>query len=127
MLVFNTLPGLFIGIAVSLVLLLYRASRPNVAVLGRLPSGEWVDTARSDAAEAEPGDAPRAAAVAGIFGAALLSVPWLGLAPALGVAGGLVTLLFSGPHRPVRAVATAVGLWLIAFLLFGKLLGLPLP
>ena len=69
----------------------------------------------------------RAAAVAGIFGAALLSVPWLGLAPALGVAGGLVTLLFPGTQRPARAVATAVGLWLIAFLLFGKLLGLPLP
>ena len=72
-------------------------------------------------------DAPRAAAVAGIFGAALLSVPWLGLAPALGLAGGLVTLLFPGTQRPARAVATAVGLWLIAFLLFGKLLGLPLP
>ena len=36
-LVFDTLPGLFIGIAVSLVLLLYRASRPRVAVLGRVP------------------------------------------------------------------------------------------
>ena len=34
-LVFDTLPGLFIGIAVSLLLLLYRASRPNVAVLAR--------------------------------------------------------------------------------------------
>ena len=54
-LVFDTLPGLFIGISVSLVLLLYRASRPNVAVLGRLPTGEWVDAARSDAAEAQPG------------------------------------------------------------------------
>ena len=54
-LVFDTLPGLFIGIAVSLVLLLYRASRPNVAVLGRLASGVWVDTVRSDAAETEPG------------------------------------------------------------------------
>jgi SulP family sulfate permease len=37
-LVFDTLPGLFIGIAVSLVLLLYRASRPYVAVLARTPS-----------------------------------------------------------------------------------------
>ncbi|HEV2894898.1 MAG TPA: SulP family inorganic anion transporter, partial [Actinomycetota bacterium] len=35
-LVFDTLPGLFIGIAVSL-LLLYRASRPHVAVLGQVP------------------------------------------------------------------------------------------
>ena len=54
-LVFDTLPGLFIGISTSLVLLLYRASRPNVAELGRLPSGEWVDRARSDDAAAEPG------------------------------------------------------------------------
>jgi SulP family sulfate permease len=54
-LVFDTLPGLFIGISMSLVLLLYRASRPNVAVLGRLPSGEWVDRARSDAAEPQAG------------------------------------------------------------------------
>jgi high affinity sulfate transporter 1 len=36
-LVFDTLPGLFIGIAVSMILLLYRASRPRIAVLGRVP------------------------------------------------------------------------------------------
>ena len=54
-LVFDTLPGLFIGISTSLVLLLYRASRPNVAELGRLPSGDWVDRARSDDAAPEPG------------------------------------------------------------------------
>jgi MFS superfamily sulfate permease-like transporter len=36
-LVLDTLPGLFLGIAISLVLLLYRASRPRVAVLGRVP------------------------------------------------------------------------------------------
>ncbi|MCW2984074.1 MAG: sulfate transporter [Conexibacter sp.] len=39
-LVFDTLPGLFIGIGVSLVLLLFRASRPHVAVLGRVPGTE---------------------------------------------------------------------------------------
>ena len=44
-LVFDTLPGLFIGIAVSLILLLYRASRPRVAVLGRVPgtSDQYAD------------------------------------------------------------------------------------
>ena len=36
-LVFDTLPGLFIGIAVSILLLLYRASRPHIAVLGHVP------------------------------------------------------------------------------------------
>jgi len=47
-LVFDTLPGLFIGIAVSLLLLLYRASRPYVAVLGRVPGSrnQFGDTAR---------------------------------------------------------------------------------
>ena len=53
-LIFDTLPGLFIGIGVSLLLLLYRASRPHVAVLGRVPSGHWVDLERGDA-EAQPG------------------------------------------------------------------------
>ena len=36
-LIFDTLPGLFIGIGVSLLLLLYRASRPHVAELGAVP------------------------------------------------------------------------------------------
>ena len=36
-LVFDTLPGLFIGIGVSVLLLVYRASRPHIAVLGRDP------------------------------------------------------------------------------------------
>jgi sulfate permease, SulP family len=46
-LVFDTLPGLFIGIADSLLLLLYRVSRPHTAVLGRVPGsdGRWADTA----------------------------------------------------------------------------------
>ena len=35
--IFETLAGLFIGIGVSLLLLVYRASRPYVAVLGRTP------------------------------------------------------------------------------------------
>ena len=43
--VFDTLPGLFIGIAVSLVLLLYRASRPRIATLGEIPGsgGSYAD------------------------------------------------------------------------------------
>ena len=46
-LVFDTLPGLFIGIGVALLLLLYRASRPNVAELGELPTpGEYGDLDR---------------------------------------------------------------------------------
>lgn len=35
--VFDTLPGLFIGIGASLVLLLYRASRPHITPLGLVP------------------------------------------------------------------------------------------
>ncbi|MET0771491.1 MAG: SulP family inorganic anion transporter [Candidatus Limnocylindrales bacterium] len=39
-LIFDTLPGLFIGIAVSLILLLYRAYRPHIATLGLVPGSE---------------------------------------------------------------------------------------
>jgi SulP family sulfate permease len=54
--VFDTLPGLFIGIGVSLLLLLYRASRPHVARLGRLPGGDgaYVDLKREP--DARPPD-----------------------------------------------------------------------
>jgi high affinity sulfate transporter 1 len=47
-LVFEALPGLFIGIAISLGLLVYRVSRPHVAVLGRVPGarGHWADLDR---------------------------------------------------------------------------------
>lgn len=46
--VFDILPGLFIGISVSLILLLYRSSRPNVTRLGELDSqpGHWGDLTR---------------------------------------------------------------------------------
>ncbi len=53
-LIFDTLPGLFIGIGVSLTLLLYRSSRPRVSVLvrvddtsaGAVAGGVWVDVER---------------------------------------------------------------------------------
>ncbi len=49
-LVFDTLPGLVIGIAVSMTLLLYRASRPHLTRLVRIPDtdrpGLWVDADR---------------------------------------------------------------------------------
>jgi SulP family sulfate permease len=58
-LVFDTLPGLVIGIVVSLVLLLYRSSRPHVAELGRVPGapGQFGDIDRhpEDEAEADVG------------------------------------------------------------------------
>ena len=56
-LVFDTLPGLFIGIAVSLLLLLYRASRPHVAVLGRVPgtTDQFVDVERHPENQPVPG------------------------------------------------------------------------
>lgn len=48
-LVFDTLPGLFIGIGISLLTLLYRSSRPHVATLVRRPGAEavWVDHDRA--------------------------------------------------------------------------------
>ena len=47
-LVFDTLPGLFIGIGVSMLLLVYRVSRPNMAELGRVPGAhhQWTDLRR---------------------------------------------------------------------------------
>ncbi|HEY9312868.1 SulP family inorganic anion transporter [Williamsia sp.] len=41
-LVFDTLPGLVIGIAVSMLLLLYRVSRPHVVTLAKRGS-QWID------------------------------------------------------------------------------------
>jgi sulfate permease, SulP family len=55
-LVFDTLPGLLLGVAASMVLLLYRAARTNVAVLGRDPAGgRWNDLARHPANDTTPG------------------------------------------------------------------------
>ena len=56
-LLFDTLPGLFIGIGVSILLLLYRASRPHVAVLGRDPETDdrWSDLERHPDNERVPG------------------------------------------------------------------------
>ena len=52
-LVFDTLPGLVIGIGVSLVLLIARTARPNIAVLVRAPDPDqqgrtiWIDQRRN--------------------------------------------------------------------------------
>ena len=55
-LVFDTLPGLVIGIVVSLTLLIARTSRPHVAVLGRVHDspGLWVDADQHSSAERDP-------------------------------------------------------------------------
>jgi sulfate permease, SulP family len=54
-LVFDTLPGLFIGIFVSLLLLIYRSSRPHVARLARDTSGAWLDIERHPDLDPDPG------------------------------------------------------------------------
>jgi sulfate permease, SulP family len=56
-LVFDTLPGLLIGIVISILLLVYRASIPNVAVLAQAPGtdGLFVDAKRHPEAAAVPG------------------------------------------------------------------------
>ncbi len=55
--VFDTLPGLFIGIAMSVVLLAFRASRPYVAELGLDPAqpDRYVDRSRVASAASPPG------------------------------------------------------------------------
>ncbi len=56
-LLFDTLPGLFIGIGVSLLLLLYRASKPHVAALGKVPGtvDQFADRERHPENEVMPG------------------------------------------------------------------------
>jgi len=55
-LVFDTLPGLFIGIGASLFLLVYRASHPHIALLGRVPRTDtFADLDRDPTARAVPG------------------------------------------------------------------------
>jgi sulfate permease, SulP family len=39
-LIFDTLPGLIIRVVDSLLLLIYRGSRPHVAVLGEIPGSD---------------------------------------------------------------------------------------
>ncbi|HTU84301.1 MAG TPA: SulP family inorganic anion transporter [Solirubrobacteraceae bacterium] len=54
--VFDTLPGLFIGIATSLIVLLYWSSRPRVAELGRVPgTDQWADVEKHPENEILPG------------------------------------------------------------------------
>ncbi len=56
-LIFDTLPGLIIGILVSIALLVYRASRPHVALLGHIPGSadQYGDIERNAANEQIPG------------------------------------------------------------------------
>ncbi|MGI5417545.1 SulP family inorganic anion transporter [Actinomadura luteofluorescens] len=54
--VFDTLPGLFIGIGASLLLLLYRSSRPIISELGQLPeSGHFAALDRHTDGRGIPG------------------------------------------------------------------------
>jgi high affinity sulfate transporter 1 len=55
--IFDTLPGLFIGIGVSVLLLVYRASRPHVAELGLDPTHpeRYIDRSRDPAARPPDG------------------------------------------------------------------------
>jgi len=56
-LVFDTLPGLFIGIAMSVLLLIYRACHPHIAVLGKVPGtpGQYGDLERHPDNQQLPG------------------------------------------------------------------------
>lgn len=55
-LLFNVLPGLLLAVALSLLILVYRASRPNLAVLGRVPgTRNYSDRAHHPENEMLPG------------------------------------------------------------------------
>jgi len=72
-------------------------------------------------------DVPRVVGLLGLFVAVALSANWIGLALCLGIGTGVATLLFPGEKPFIRAIATGIGFWAIAYGLFGKLLELPLP
>lgn len=72
-------------------------------------------------------DVPRVVGLLGLFVAVALGANWIGLALCLGIGTGVATLLFPGEKPIIRAIATGVGFWAIAYGLFGKLLELPLP
>jgi SulP family sulfate permease len=66
-LVFDTLPGLFIGISMSLLLLLYRASRPYVATLGRVPGSEQYGDVRRHPENRPPDGVPVLRVEGGVY------------------------------------------------------------
>jgi MFS superfamily sulfate permease-like transporter len=55
--VFDVLPALIIGVAASILLLVYRASRPRVSILGTIPTapGAYLDIGRHPQAMPVPG------------------------------------------------------------------------
>ena len=67
-LLFDTLPGLVIGIVVSLLLLLYRSSRPHIAELGRVgeASHQFTDVERHPENQTVP-DVPVLRVEAGLY------------------------------------------------------------
>jgi len=102
----------------------------QVAVFGIICAVSYLVMAlRSSFAEERPdfSASHRALAALAIFVLCLLGVSWLGLAVCIALASALTTLLFAGERRLVRAALTGTGIWLIAVLLFQRLLGLPMP
>ena len=102
----------------------------QVAVFGILCSLSYVLLVFRGAFKAQRPDfssSLRALAAFAIFALCLMAVGWIGLPSAIALAATLVTFLFSGQRRLMRGLATGIGTWLIAVLLFGKLLGLPMP
>jgi MFS superfamily sulfate permease-like transporter len=53
--VFDVLPGLILGVVISILLFVYRASQPKVSILGRTPNGEYVDVDRNPDGQTIPG------------------------------------------------------------------------
>jgi hypothetical protein len=102
----------------------------EIAVLGIVVSGIYLVQALRGAGLEGTDDAidiPRVAGLVAVFTAAAASAAWIGLAPSLGLAAGLATLLFHGEKVILRAVATGIGFWAIAYFVFARLLQLPLP
>jgi SulP family sulfate permease len=88
-LLFDVLPGLLIAVILSLVVLIYRASRPHLAVLGRAPEGN---------AFANVAEHPGFARIAGLL-IVRVDAP-LFFANATTVRTGIMTLVREAQTRP---------------------------
>jgi hypothetical protein len=76
---------------------------------------------------APPAPITRVVALFALFAVCAATAEVVTLSAGLAVAAGLGTLLFAGERAYLRAVVTAAGVWLIAYLVFERFLGLPLP
>jgi hypothetical protein len=109
-------------IAVLSVLLAWRTLRANHAVSQADDAGP----ARSESADEQPDKATRPWTVVAVTACAMLLVPVTGLLIALGVLIFAITAVVER-QRPVIALTASAATVVVLYLIFDRLLGVPLP